>query len=274
MRRGATRRRGKRDRRAVKLRRALAALSLCALGAAAAVARAGTATPVHGYEVAGVRPHDPAAFTQGLAYADGILYESTGRYGESSLRAFDLAHGALVRRIAIPERYFAEGIALLDGKIFLLTWRSGRGFVYDAGRFERVGEFRYEGEGWGLTTDGDALIMSDGTSVLRFLDPATFRVRRKLEVRENGEAVEHLNELEWVKGEIYANVWRREAIARIEPETGRVRAWIDLAGLHTARDADAVLNGIAYDAEGDRLFVTGKLWPRLFEIRLTGESSR
>ena len=242
-------------------------LAVAATPSAAAADLAGV--PIHGYEIVQTLPHDPDAFTQGLVYADGVFYEGTGGYGASRLRIVEPATGRVLRERRLPAVYFGEGIALLAGKIYQLTWRAGRGFVYAADTLEPLGEFRYEDEGWGLTTDGRLLIMSDGTARLRFLDPVTFEVRRAIEVRTpDGNPVAQLNELEYVNGEIYANVWQRDVVARIDPATGRLLGWIDLAGLLPAGERGDVLNGIAYDAAGGRLFVTGKLWPRLFEIRL------
>jgi glutaminyl-peptide cyclotransferase len=228
---------------------------------------AGAKTPVYGYEVVNVWPHDPQAFTQGLIFHDGALIESAGQYGESTLRRVELQTGRVLKKVDVPPQYFAEGVALLGGKLYQLTWEHGRGFVYDAETFEKTGEFRYDGQGWGLTTDGESLILSQ----LRFIDPNTFRVTRTAQVTDRQAPVRELNELEYVKGEIWANVWHQDRIARIEPKTGKVVGWIDLKGLLPASEevgAEAVLNGIAYDAAGDRLFVTGKLWPKLFEIRL------
>lgn len=225
----------------------------------------------YGYEVVNTLPHDARAFTQGLLYHEGSLIESTGQYGESTLREVELSTGKVLRKVDVPPQFFAEGAALLDGKIYQLTWTNGIGFIYDARTFERVGQFRYDGEGWGLTSDGRSLILSDGTNQLRFLDPKTFNVVRTVNVVDRGRPLRELNELEFVKGEIFANVWHDDRIARIDPESGAVRGWIDLAGLLPAGEAssgEAVLNGIAYDEAGDRLFVTGKLWPKLFEIRL------
>ena len=227
--------------------------------------------PVYGYEVVNTFPHDPEAFTQGLVYHDGALLESTGQYGESTLRRVELKTGKVLKQIEVAEQFFAEGLALLNGKLYQLTWQNKRGFVYDAGTFEKTGEFPYTGEGWGLTRDADSLILSDGTDRLRFIDPADYRVRRTITVTDGGRAVTQLNELEYVKGEIFANVWHQNRVARIDPQTGRVRGWIDLSGLlepGDISDEEAVLNGIAYDESGDRLFVTGKLWPKLFEVRL------
>jgi glutamine cyclotransferase len=218
-------------------------------------------------------PHDPQAFTQGLVWADGRLYESTGRFGESSLREVTLETGEVVRRVDLPERYFAEGLALLGDRLYQLTWQNGVGFIYDRATFAKVDSFTYQGEGWGLTTDGTSLILSDGSSALRFIDPESYAVTRTVEVKDGDRYVEQLNELEWVKGEVWANVWHQDQIARIDPATGRVKGWLDVAQLlpdARARDAEAVPNGIAYDAAGDRLFLTGKLWPVLFEVSVPG----
>jgi glutaminyl-peptide cyclotransferase len=227
--------------------------------------------PVYRYEVVNVFPHDSASFTQGLIFHDGLLIESAGQYGASTLRRVELATGKVVKRVAVPPQYFAEGVTLLGGRLYQLTWEHGRGFIYDVETFEKVGEFRYDGQGWGLTTDGTSLILSDGTSRLRFIAPEDFRVTRAVNVADAGRPVRELNELEYVRGEIWANVWHEDRIARIDPATGRVVGWVDLSGLLPQREkasGEAVLNGIAYDADGDRLFVTGKLWPKLFEIRI------
>lgn len=234
------------------------------------------AAETYDYEVLHEWPHDPTAFTQGLAFKDGVLYESTGLRGQSTLRRVELTTGSVAQKIDLAERDFGEGITLLDGKIFQLTWREQRGYIYDARTLKRLGTFRYDSEGWGLTTDNQFLIMSDGTAVLRFLDPKTFTVKRRLKVREDGRPVARLNELEYVKGEIYANVWERDAIARIDPRTGNITGWIDLSRLVSVQannESDAVLNGIAYDDKDDRLFVTGKRWTRLYEIRLKSRSA-
>ncbi|HLL76187.1 MAG TPA: glutaminyl-peptide cyclotransferase [Pyrinomonadaceae bacterium] len=227
--------------------------------------------PVYTYEVKNTYPHDRAAFTQGLIFRDGYLWESTGQYGSSSLRQVELKTGRVLRSVPVEREFFAEGMTIFGGKVYQLTWQEGRAFVYDAKDFRRLGEFKYAGEGWGLTHDGESLVMSDGTSTLRFLDPETFAVRRTVRVADAGRPVEQLNELEYVRGEIFANVWQEDRVARIDPRTGRVTGWIDLRGLLPAADTrgdEDVLNGIAYDEAGDRLFVTGKLWPKLFEIRL------
>jgi glutaminyl-peptide cyclotransferase len=226
--------------------------------------------PVSRYEIVRTYPHDRAAFTQGLFFLDGFLYEGTGLNGQSGIRKVRLENGEVVQVRKLESDYFGEGIAAVGDAIVQLTWQAGVGFVYDRATFERRRSFTYEGEGWGLTYDGTRLIMSDGTPVLRFLDPKTFKVIGRLEVKDGGRPVDDLNELEMVKGEIFANVWSTDRIARISPKTGAVTGWIDLRGLLSPADAAGVdvLNGIAYDAAHDRLFVTGKLWPKLFEIRL------
>ena len=245
------------------------ALALLRGGAAPAAAPV-AAAPVHGYEVVRSYPHDAEAFTQGLVYRDGFLYESTGLNGRSSLRKVRLETGQVTQLRSIDAKYFAEGLTDWGNRLLQLTWSTNVGFVYDLSSFEPLRTFSYQGEGWGLTHDRTRLIMSDGTPVLRFLDPATQREAGRLTVRDGDQTVDDLNELEFVKGQVYANVWLTDRIAMIDPATGRVGGWIDLTGLltRTAPMADDVLNGIAYDAEGDRLFVTGKLWPRVFEIRL------
>jgi glutamine cyclotransferase len=232
---------------------------------------AGTGAPVEGYRVVHAYPHDSSAFTQGLVMVDGMLYEGTGLNGRSSVRAVDLATGRVLQSVKVPSRYFGEGLTDWGGNLIELTWLAHRGFVYDRFSMRLVRTFKYKGEGWGLTHDQHDLIMSDGSPVLRFLDPVTFKVVRTLAVSDGGRPVKELNELEYIHGEIYANVWQTDRIARISPETGRVMEWIDLSGLlgkDERRDGNAVLNGIAYDQKNDRLFVTGKLWPKLFEIKL------
>lgn len=227
--------------------------------------------PQYGYEIVKTFPHDPDAYTQGLVFNEGKFLESTGRQGKSSLRDVELETGKVLKKVDVPTPYFAEGITLLKGKIYQLTWQHRTGFIYDATSFNKLGEFKYEGEGWGLTNDGDSLILSDGTNQLRFLDPANFQVRRTINVSDKDIPVARLNELEFVRGEIYANVWTEDRIARIDAKTGRVVGWIQLAGIMPRgelNDDEAVLNGIAYDQGQDRLFVTGKLWPKLFEIRI------
>ena len=225
-----------------------------------------------GYEIVHVWPHDPDAFTQGLIFHDGKLLESTGQIGRSSLRRVELQTGRVLQKVDVPEPYFAEGITLLKGKIYQLTWQHQVGFIYDAWTFEKIGQFNYQGEGWGLTNDGQLLILSDGTYRIRFLDPDNFQVRKTIAVGDGSTPVTEINELEYVQGEIYANIWHADRIARIDPQTGRIVGWIDLTGLLSrgeVHDEEAVLNGIAYDETSGRLFLTGKLWPKLFEIRVT-----
>ena len=233
-------------------------------------AHARAATPVYGYEVVRTYPHDPNAFTEGLFLRDGFLYESTGLEGASSVRKTVLETGSVENERSISSQYFGEGIIDWKDKLIQLTWKTQIGFVYGVDDFETRGEFSYAGEGWALTRDDKRLIMSDGTSRLRFLDPETLKETGGITVTDEGRPVDQLNELEWVKGEIYANIWQTDRIARIDPVTGKVKGWIDLTGLLPEADrarAD-VLNGIAYDAKADRLIVTGKLWPRLYEIRV------
>lgn len=233
-----------------------------------------SSVPIYSYEVVASYPHDRDAFTQGLQYHDGYLYESTGLHGRSSLRQVELDTGRVLRRVDLPDRYFGEGVAIVGDRLYQLTWRSGTGFIFELESFRRIGRFSYEGEGWGLAYDGAHLIMSDGSSHLRFLDPDGFKVVRTLEVTADGEPVDRLNELAWVQGEIWANIFETDRLARIDPATGAVLAWTDLSGILPPHEADgpvSVLNGIAYDEEADRLFVTGKLWPRLFNIRVVTE---
>jgi glutaminyl-peptide cyclotransferase len=227
-------------------------------------------SPRGSYTVVRVYPHDRAAFTQGLEYHDGFFYEGTGLNGQSSIRKVKLETGEVVQRHDVPSQYFGEGITIWKSDLIELTWQSQVALVYDAATFTQKRTFPYVGEGWGLTHDDTSLIMSDGTAALRFLDPATFAEKRRLMVTDGGVPVPNLNELEYVKGEIYANVWQTSLIARINPASGKVIGWIDLTGLLSAADSRGVdvMNGIAYDAAHDRLFVTGKLWPKLFEIRI------
>ncbi|CAN5884560.1 glutaminyl-peptide cyclotransferase [soil metagenome] len=223
------------------------------------------------YEIVNVFPHDPGAFTQGLEYVDGSLYEGTGQHGLSELRRVDLETGQVLQRRPLNASYFGEGITILGNRVYQLTWQSRVGFIYDRKTFRPVGRFRYSGEGWGMTQDGRNLILSDGSSTLRFLNPRTFQVTRRLRVSDRGQAIDQLNELEYINGEIYANIWNSDWVARISPQTGAVTGWIDMRGLIRPGEAigsNAVLNGIAHDAEQDRLFVTGKNWPKLFEIKL------
>lgn len=223
----------------------------------------------HGFSIVREYPHDPEAFTQGLIFRDGFMYESTGLNGRSSLRKVRLETGAVLQRRDISAEYFAEGLTEWGGQLLQLTWISNVAFVYDLATFEERRRFPYAGEGWGLTHDGRRLIMSDGTPNLRWLDPATFQEVSRFTVRDPQGSVDDLNELEFVKGSIFANVWLTDRIAVIDPATGVVTGWLNLAPLRGGlQGAGDVLNGIAYDAGGDRLFVTGKRWPKLFEIRL------
>jgi glutamine cyclotransferase len=218
-----------------------------------------------------VFPHDTSAYTQGLAYRDGFLYEGTGRNGQSSLRKVRLETGAVMQQINLGSEFFGEGVTIVKDRAFQLTWKSGVAFVYDLSTFHLLRKFSYAGEGWGLATDDRELFLSDGTAELRILDPATFREKRRIKVHDRSTPVDQLNELEFVDGQIFANVWHTNRIARISPQTGAVVGWIDLTGLLSSvyrLEPEAVLNGIAYDAVGKRLFVTGKLWPSVFEIKL------
>jgi glutaminyl-peptide cyclotransferase len=233
-------------------------------------------TPVWGYAIVDSFPHDRTAFTEGLAFANGVLYEGTGRYGRSVLRAVDLTTGAPLRETALNYAYFGEGITVVDSVIIQLTLSEHRAFLYDRDTFASLGSFTYPTSGWGITHDGSRLIMSNGSSWLTFLDPQTHARTGTIEVRDRGTPVDQLNELEYVNGEIFANVWNTERIARIRPDTGEVTGWIDLRGLRDLADHGPridVLNGIACDEASGRLFVTGKLWPLLFEIRLVAPVS-
>lgn len=222
-----------------------------------------------GYVVVDEFPHDPQAYTQGLDFQGPRLFEGTGLNGRSSLRRVDLATGEVLRQVDLAQRFFGEGIVVLGKRIYQITWQNGRAFVYDKATFERIRRFSYEGEGWGLTHDGRRLIMSDGTSTIEFRDPKTFRVLDQIEVTEGGEPVEMLNELEWVEGEIFANVWQQDYVVRIDPATGEVTGRLDLTALKQQQQDGEVTNGIAYMESEDRLFVTGKLWSSIYEIELT-----
>lgn len=235
------------------------------------ITAAASATTRYQPEIIESFPHDPGAFTQGLVYADGVFYESVGRYGESALRRVGPATGEVLAERRLEDRYFGEGLALVGDRLVQLTWKAGRGFVYDRETLERVGEFRYEGEGWGLTYDGERLILSDGSDVLRFLDPDDFRETGRLAVRHRGQPVPRLNELEYIDGEIWANLWKSDLVARIDPDNGEVTGVVDARELRTALPENGragVLNGIAHDPATGRIFLTGKWWPRLFEVRL------
>jgi len=227
--------------------------------------------PTWSYEVVHAWPHDRGAFTQGLVFSDGELLESTGLNGSSSLRRVELLSGRVLQQVQLPYEFFAEGLAAVGPRLFQLTWQNGKCFVYDLQSFRKQREFAYSGEGWGLATDGRWLIMSDGTDVLRFRDPDSFETKRAVNVSSAGRPVNRLNELEYVKGEIFANIWRTDFVARIEPATGKVVGMINFTGILPATERDDytdVMNGIAYDGAGDRLFVTGKHWSKLFEVRL------
>jgi glutaminyl-peptide cyclotransferase len=225
----------------------------------------------YSYTVVKTFPHDPNAFTQGLVFLDGKLLESTGLRGHSTLREVDLPSGRVLRQTPVPDRYFAEGLAVLGGKAYQLTWQAQKAFVYDEATFHLENEFAYTGEGWGLATDGHQLILSDGTAQIRFLDPASFQVKRTVQVAIQGRPVDQLNELEYIQGEIFANVWQTDFVVRIDPANGAVIGVINFAGLLPEADRQTttdVLNGIAYDQAHDSLFVTGKFWPKLFQVRL------
>jgi len=243
-------------------------------------ARAQPSPQADGYRIVHAYPHDPDAFTQGLVYVDGYLYESTGRNGKSSIRKVDLTTGKVLQHYELADKYFGEGLTSWGSELIQLTWRDELGFVYDRASLAWKRSFHYEGEGWGLTHDDKQLILSDGTPMLRFLDPQSFAETRRIPVAdENGRPLLNINELEYIHGEVYANIWQTDQIVRISPRTGKVLGRIDLSGLMDRSqlgDADAVLNGIAYDARRDRLFVTGKLWPKLFEIEVVhhGRSRR
>lgn len=245
----------------------------CTAPVAQSPVRQKAGVPQYTYEVVKTYPHDSKAYTQGLVWIPDGFYESTGQYGSSDLRQVKLADGRPTKLVPVESRYFAEGLALLNGQLFQLTWEDQIGFVYDAATFKRTGSFRYEGEGWGLTTDGKSLILSDGTNKIRFLDPKTFKVQRTISVYRDNDSrypLTDLNELEFIKGEIWANVWKTDSIVRISPDDGKLVGRIDFTGLLgvTLNDPDDVLNGIAYDEKADRIFVTGKRWPKLFEVKV------
>lgn len=232
--------------------------------------------PVYTYKVINTYPHDRSAFTEGLVFEDGVLYEGTGLHGYSTLRRVKLETGEILQIRELPPQFFGEGVTIYGNKIIQLTWQSHIGFVYDKYSFKLLQEFNYPGEGWGITHDGKHLIMSDGTETLYFLDTETFEEIGQIEVYANDISVTRINELEYIQGEIYANIWQTERIARIDPLTGQVTGWIDLKGILNPEDRSKtvdVLNGIAYDAKNDRLFVTGKFWPKLFEIELIGQGT-
>ena len=257
-------------RRTRNLSIALVATATIALVASLVTGRPRDESPsLYSYRVVARYPHDPNAFCQGLVFHNGLLYESTGKHGESNVRCVNLETGEVKRQYQMQTKYFGEGLAFAQNRLVQLTWKSGIGFIYDIEKLQPTGSFRYRNEGWGLTFDGEHLVMSDGSDQLRFLNPESFKVVRTIRVSDRGKRVDRLNELEYVKGDIFANVWLSDYIARISPKTGRVLGWVDLRGLlKLRRDRDAVLNGIAYDSAKDRLFVTGKNWPELFELEL------
>ncbi len=237
-----------------------------------------TPAQVSSYQIISTNPHDPSAFTQGLVFHNGTFYESTGQYGESTIRKVDVGTGKVLKSVSVPETFFAEGMTILKDKVYQITWREQRAFVYDL-NLKAIKEMAYKGEGWGLTNDGTNLILSDGTHVIRYLNPETFETEKTITVLDDrGKPLMYLNELEFVRGEIWANIWHSEQsinkpnhIARIDPNSGKLLGWINLTGISpddVARDPENTLNGIAYDAATDRIWVTGKQWRNLFEIKL------
>ena len=229
-----------------------------------------TQAPVrYGYKVVKSFAHDPGAFTQGLEYRDGVLIEGTGLKGQSSLRRVKLETGQVLQKVDVPGQYFGEGITVLKDRILQLTWQSGVGFIYDRKTFKQIGQFKYPGEGWGLTNDGKQVFMSDGTSEIRVWDPVTLKEVRRITVRNGKNPIDQINEIEFVDGEIYANVWQTDYILRISPATGQLLGIIDMRGLLDSPQGADVLNGIAYDSVGKRLFVTGKLWPKIYQVEIT-----
>lgn len=229
-----------------------------------------TSTPVQGYKIVNTYLHDPTAFTEGLLYKDGLLFESTGQYGKSDIRKVTLETGAIIEKRGLPANVFGEGLTYLNGKFYQLTWTTKTAFVYSSS-LKLLKTMPYNTQGWGLTTDGKNLIQSDGTSTIYYRNASDFKTIKKLEVTDAGKPLDQINELEWVNNEIWANVWHSERIARINPNTGKINAWIDLTGLKPkfgTQDSEAVLNGIAYDAASKRIFVTGKYWAFLFEIQI------
>jgi glutamine cyclotransferase len=230
-----------------------------------------SSAPVAGFRVVASFPHDPGAFTQGLVFDAGTLFEGTGRYGHSTLRRVDLETGAVLQQVELPRKLFGEGITVWGDEIVQLSWKAHRGLRYDRATFEPIGEFHLPGEGWGITDDGRHWIISDGTDTLRFLDPDSATEVHRVQVRDGSRAVTRLNELEYINGEVWANIWYQDRLVRISPDDGTVLGYVDLSGLWPSvrlRPTEAVLNGIAYDARGQRLFVTGKYWPWLYQIEV------
>ncbi|MCW4004087.1 MAG: glutaminyl-peptide cyclotransferase [Candidatus Bathyarchaeota archaeon] len=223
---------------------------------------------VYGYSVIETFPHDSSAFTQGLVIDNGVFYESTGGYGASVLRRVDLVTGAVLAQVELSADFFGEGLAMVDGLLVQLTWENNIGFVYDKETLTLLGNFTYLTEGWGLTYDGNKLIMSDGTSKLYFLDPVTYQKTSEVTVYDGEVLLERINELEYVNGDVYANIWYEQRIAIINPQTGQVKGYIDLTGIYQTDNPENTLNGIAYDPKTDRLFVTGKNWPNLYQITI------
>lgn len=242
--------------------------TLCAQTAKQAPAAKPASAPVYGYKVARTYPHDKGSFTEGFFVLDEQFWESTGLEGRSYVRRIDIESGRVLQQYNIPSQYFGEGIVVFGDQLFELTYKSGVAFVYDKKTFKLLKTFKYSGEGWALTTDGKNLIFSDGSSSLKFLDPSTFKEVRRIAVTDAGKPVDQLNELEYIKGEIWANIWQEDRIARIDPKTGKINSWLDMRGLLSIMESMGVdvLNGIAYDAKTDRIFVTGKFWPKVFEI--------
>lgn len=220
------------------------------------------------YSVVKTYPHDTAAYTEGLIYSNGSLYESTGEYGTSSLRRVDLETGRVLQEYNLPSDYYGEGLTIVDGKLIQLTWLEHVGFIYDANTFALIRNFSVTSQGWGLTYDGANLILSDGSSALTFLNPQTYQVTGQVNVKDGNQSINNINELEYVNGDVYANIWMTNRIAIINPQTGQVKGWIDLTGIYQPTGFNSVLNGIAYDQQTNRLFVTGKNWPNLYEITI------
>jgi glutamine cyclotransferase len=253
-----------------RLSRLLVLLALCL----ASAAYAQSSIPVYGYKVLHTYPHDTGAYTEGFFYLNGYFYEGTGTVGQSSVRKVDIKTGEVVQQAHLPPPDYGEGIVAWKHKLIELTWQSHHGYIYDLDSFKKIGQFDYPGEGWALTEDGRHILMSDGTPTIRVLDPETLKQIGKIDVTADGTPLTNINEVEWVKGQIYANVWLTHRIARIDPASGKVVGWIDLTGLGPKADEtldpdNDVLNGIAYDAKQGRLFVTGKRWPLIYEIQLT-----